>query len=440
MDAAWIIAALALLTAGLLAWLLGHAQARASRLERDITAVKEALSVRIDRAIQLRDSLLRAIDDPLLVLDAEQNILFHNPAAEALAGPNLSGKSLLEAIRQPELESLIDDARRVRGEGVARHIELNNRIYQASATVFEDATSTFEILVMRDVTEVQRLERARREMVSNVSHELSTPITAIGLLADTLVNMSTKRKSKKARKMAADIRREADTLTQLVQEMRDLSLIESGQMLVRLMPTDLEAIVSAAVDPLLPLAENKEQELSIFVPEGVRVLADEVQVQRAIKNLVHNAIKFSPPGGKINVSATVSDQEAKIAIKDTGPGIAPDQQARIFERFYQVDRARRGGTGLGLAIVRHIVLAHGGRVWVESQEGFGATFYIALALADELPSLSADKVQSITRPADGAGDNAAHAAGVSPASDSLPLTPAPLSPSNGTPPTAVPQN
>ena len=193
-------------------------------------------------------------------------------------------------------------------------------------------------------------------------------------------------KVKKSRKIASEIRREVNTLTQLVQEMRDLSLIESGQMPVRLTPDNLLDIITAGVEPLLTLAENKEQTITIDVPGDILVLADDLQIRRAVKNIVHNAVKFSPNGGQIHITATTTEDEAIIAVKDTGPGIPAADLERIFERFFQVDRARRTGTGLGLAIVRHIVLAHGGRVWVESVEGAGATFYFALALAESVPA------------------------------------------------------
>lgn len=220
-------------------------------------------------------------------------------------------------------------------------------------------------------------------MVANVTHELSTPITAIGLLAETLFNVAQTEKPKKLRKLAKDIRVELETLTHLVEEMRDLSLIESGQMPVRLMPTDLLGIVQATIEQLQPLAEGKNHNTNLDIVPGILVLADERQIQRAIKNILHNAIKFTPAGGQIHLKATTNDNEAILAVTDNGPGIPADDLPRVFERFFQVDRARHDGTGLGLAIVRHIVLAHGGRTWAESTQGQGATFYITLALAEK---------------------------------------------------------
>ncbi len=280
----------------------------------------------------------------------------------------------------------------VRGEGVDQRIELDRHIFHARMVASANQQHPFEILVLRDVTQIQRLERARREMVSNITHELNTPITAIGLLADTLLNLTEQGKTKKTRKMAHDIRREVDTLTQLVQEMQDLSLIESGQMPVRLMTTDLRQIVHTSVEPLLALAENKRQSITIDVPQDLLVLADERTIQRAIKNIVHNAVKYTPLGGRVQIAATTTVDEAIIRVSDNGPGIPATDLPRIFERFYQVDRARRDGTGLGLAIVRHIVMAHGGRAWAESVEGQGATFFVSLALADTpIPALAKER-------------------------------------------------
>jgi two-component system phosphate regulon sensor histidine kinase PhoR len=384
---AWTIAAVCLVTSLILAWRLRKTLLRAQLAEQKAGRIERTLTAKVEETNRLRDGVLKAVDDALLVLDTNQRILFANPAAEALLGQNPVGETLIGAMRHPELEALIEDARVVgSGEGVERRIEYDRHILHARAIASQNNhNGPFEVLTLRDVTELQRLERARRDLVSNITHELSRPITSIGLLADTLLDVANRGKTKKTRKMAKDIRRETDTLTQLVQEIRDLSMIESGQMLVRLTPTDLLAIIQVCAEHLLALAENKHETIQIDVPEGIYVLADFTQIQRAINNILHNAIKFSPDGESIQVTASISNDEVIIAVSDHGPGIPKEELPRVFERFYQVDRARREGTGLGLAIVRHIVQAHGGRVWVESIEGQGATFYIALALAEPNP-------------------------------------------------------
>lgn len=336
----------------------------------------------MNRANELRDVIITTIDDALLVLSSTQKILYANPAAEVLIGRSPINETLMGVLPNPDLEALLDDAQKLRGEAVERRIEYHKRILHARVIAPTRDDQPFQVLTLRDVTHVQRLERARREMVSNITHELGTPITAISLLAETLINMGQAEKPKRLRKMLKDILRETNTLTHLVQEMRDLSLIESGQMPIRLTPTDLLHVVQLTVEPLHTLAESKIQQVDVNVPYDIAVLADERQIQRAIKNILHNAIKFTPEQGKIQVSASVNESEAILSVKDSGPGIPLEDLPRIFERFFQVDRARRDGTGLGLAIVRHIVQAHGGRTWAESTPGEGATFYIALALAD----------------------------------------------------------
>ncbi len=355
---------------------------RMRRLERQLSSGDQRLRAELGRAYWQRDGVLKAIDDALLVLDADRRVLVANPAAQALLGTNAEGQPLIQAVNNPKIEELVEAAQLVRGEGVERRIEFGQRILNARAVALQNGANQLEVLFLRDVTEIQRLERARREMVANISHELSTPITAMGLLADTLLEIAGREKPKRLRKMAADIKREVDTMAQLVQEMRDLALIESGQMPIRLTATPLAEAVQASVEPLRTLAESKEQTITISVPGEISVLADAFQIERALRNIIHNAVKYTPERGLIEISAETTDDEAIIAVRDNGPGIAPEDLPRVFERFYQADRARRSGTGLGLAIVRHIVLAHGGRVWAESVEGQGATFYVALALAD----------------------------------------------------------
>jgi two-component system phosphate regulon sensor histidine kinase PhoR len=178
---------------------------------------------------------------------------------------------------------------------------------------------------------------------------------------------------------------EVDALTQMVQELLELSRIESGRAPLHLVPVPVSGVVLPPVERLRPQAERAGLTLTVTLPPGLpSVLADAERVQQVVTNLVHNAVKFTPPGGQVTVSAEGAEDEVVIKVRDTGVGIPLDALPRIFERFYKADRARSGGgTGLGLAIARHIVQAHGGRIWVESVEGHGSTFYFSLLVAGE---------------------------------------------------------
>lgn len=370
-----------LLIIGGLGGTLWKVRKRAQLLERQVQQtehLRQGMSKQLHETIILRDALLQIVDDALLVMNSKHQILFVNPAAEKLLGDNLVGQTLIRATRQHELESLLQEAREEITEIPEQRIELNGRNIQARASITSPTEPvTFELMALRDMTEVIRLSRARRDMVANISHELRTPVTAIGLLIDTLLNGAID-KPRRSKKMLTDARYQLDTLTQLVEEMRDLSRIESGQMPIILMPTPLTAIVEGSVDPLRPLAERKQLNIVIEIPPNVCVLADLQPIQRALKNIVHNAVKFTPEGGQIKLYVIVNEEDVTVAVNDNGAGIPAEDLPRIFERFFQADRSRHEGTGLGLAIARHIILAHSGRIWVESKESQGATFFFTL--------------------------------------------------------------
>ncbi|MBI4769920.1 MAG: hypothetical protein HY784_05760 [Chloroflexi bacterium] len=174
---------------------------------------------------------------------------------------------------------------------------------------------------------------------------------------------------------------EVEALQQLAQELLDLAQIESGRALVRLVPVPVSELVSAPVERLRPQAERKGQQVEVDVSAELVALADEEQVRRAIGNLLHNAIKFTPQGGRVRLRAQAAGDDVLVEVSDSGPGIPPEDLPRVFERFFRGDRARAGGgTGLGLAIARHVVEAHGGRIWAESEgrPGKGAVFRFTL--------------------------------------------------------------
>lgn len=250
-------------------------------------------------------------------------------------------------------------------------------------------------LAIHDVTELQRLGRARRDFVANISHELRTPLASMQLLIETLLNKEVLDDRKIRLEIIDKISTQVEALGQLAQELLDLSLIESGKMPLKLASYPLRDIVEEQLKRLLPQAERKNIHLTLQVDPEINVLADQTMVGRVLSNLLHNAIKFTDRGQvtitaerchTIDVTHNAADLDetwVKVGVSDTGVGIPPDQLARIFERFYKLDRARKqSGTGLGLAIARHIVEAHGGRIWAENNKTSGVTFYFSLPVED----------------------------------------------------------
>jgi two-component system phosphate regulon sensor histidine kinase PhoR len=228
---------------------------------------------------------------------------------------------------------------------------------------------------------LQRLERMRRDFVANVSHELRTPLASIRLLIETLL-AGAKDDPEVAGRMLNQVIGEVDAVTQLAQELLDLSMIESGQMPMQFARASLYQVVEEQVQHFEPQAQQKQITLTITVPDTLMAELDRKMIGRALGNLLHNAIKFTPNKGRIAIEAALEDGQITLRVADSGPGIPAEDLPRIFERFYKVDRARgKGGTGLGLAIARHVVEAHGGRIWATSTPGKGATFYFSLPVS-----------------------------------------------------------
>jgi two-component system phosphate regulon sensor histidine kinase PhoR len=255
---------------------------------------------------------------------------------------------------------------------------------QAIATPFTEADAEGYLVILQDLTRIRRLETIRRDFISNISHELRTPLAGLKALVDTLRGGAIKDQPA-AKRFLKRMDAEVDTLTQMVEELLELSRIESGLVPLRLAPTPVSEVVIPPVERLRPQAERAGLELIARVPpELPGVITDVDRARLVLVNLVHNAVKFTPPGGRVVVSAELAAQESErdeviLSVQDTGVGIPADDLPRIFERFYKADRARSGGgTGLGLAIAKHVVQGHGGRIWAESVEGEGSTFFFTL--------------------------------------------------------------
>ncbi len=232
-------------------------------------------------------------------------------------------------------------------------------------------------LVLEDVSELRRLQRIRAEFIDNLSHELRTPLTTISLLAETAAK-DAESASPKLRDRIAKIEVETSHLTQMVNELLDLSRIESGTSQLLLDDVDMVKVVRSTAERLRMFAERQGLRIVVDTPDHVALVrGDEDRLGQVLVNLLHNAVKFSPNGGEIVVGLREAPDVLTIWVTDPGVGVPRADLVRIFERFYKVDRARvrgRGGTGLGLSIVRHVVESHGGRIWAESEEGSGSTF------------------------------------------------------------------
>ena len=370
---------LGLLGALLALGLVGRAARR--RLVRSLRDARErcaAAQAAAERAQERLGWLEAVVEEMLLVVDDELRVLYSNPAAEAFFTPAPGADTLITYSRSLELERLAADA--LQGgpsEGLERTLHLVDRACRAVAHPVAGGVA----LAVHDVAEMQRLTRARQDLIANLSHELRTPLTSLRLLADTLLAPAGQDPAV-ARDLAEKVAAEVALLQEMTEEMLDLAAIESGQQVVRLVAVPLAEVVAEPLKRSEQAARRRGIRLQSEIPADLKVLADPAQAARAVRNVLENAVKFSPPQGEIVLRAAERPGEGRVVltVADGGPGIPPDELERVFERFFRGDRARVApGTGLGLAIARHILRAHGGRIWAENRPApeSGALFHLA---------------------------------------------------------------
>lgn len=358
-----------------------HIHTRSIRIESLQRRLRYA-EAQIERHDQALRTLIDASFDCLIVIDRRRHVTLINRAARLFFNvPEVPDHplTLIEVTRQHILENLV--ARAVEShEQIEDQLDIDGRSFKVRAVSANDEA----LIIMEDVTDLLRLTRARRDMVANISHELRTPISTIRLLVDTL-NQKVERGQTIDAKPLRKISAETDSLQNLVQELHDLSMIESGRALLRLIELPLSAIVSDALGRMTSQIEKKKISVVNQVADSLRVLADPDQTRRVLTNLISNAVKFTPVNGTITFDASERDELVTMRVSDTGIGIPTHERKRVFERFYQIDNARtnmHGGTGLGLSIARHIVEAQGGTIWVEGVDPQGACLCFTLSSAD----------------------------------------------------------
>jgi two-component system phosphate regulon sensor histidine kinase PhoR len=358
----------------------------------------EAQRDRIDGLIQANRQFATVLDhmaDGVLITDDLGGVMFINPAACRLLNTterDALGKSFAAIVRHHSLIELWQRCRDERVEQVEA-VEISPKLFlQAVATPFRRGDADGYVIIFQDLTQVRRLQIMRRDFISNLSHELRSPLASLRAVVETLLDGAVS-DPPAAERFLQQAEGEIDVMTQMVEELTELSQIESGQIRLRLAPTAVDELVDAPLERLRPQAEAAGLSLEVdLVPGLPAVLVDRERVRQVVTNLVHNAIKFTPPGGRVLITAVEEPggdgraAEVVIEVRDTGVGIPKVDLPRVFERFYKSDRARtrgRGGTGLGLAIARHIVESHDGRVWVKSKEGKGSSFYFSLPVAEQ---------------------------------------------------------
>lgn len=359
-------------------------------LAASLNNMARRLKENIDQITEERNKLaaiLSSMDEGVLAIDRQGNIILINPVVEKLfrvTAEEAVGRNVIEVIRNYELERLI---RKALEENIHQAVEMSflmpdPRIFRVQLVPLRRGEEMAGIVVvLRDISELRRLEQMRSEFVANVSHELRTPLTSIRGFTETLLDGALEDPTV-ARHFLQIIHDEAERLTRLINDLLSLSTLESRRREPNRKLLDWHRLVGEVVSMLAPLVQGKNLEVEVKVAEDLPpVPADRDMMGQMLINLLDNAIKYTPDGGKIKVAVWGEGDNLVLQVADTGIGIPPESLPRIFERFYRADKARSrelGGTGLGLAIVKHIVEAHGGRIEVESRVNGGTSFTVYL--------------------------------------------------------------
>jgi two-component system phosphate regulon sensor histidine kinase PhoR len=348
--------------------------------------MSEQIKFRIDEVLRNKsrlEAVLLSMFEGVVVVDSNSTIVLMNQALRDFLyiQENPVGKRLLEAIRNVEIQEIVDSTLKLQKGVTSREISLvfpEERILLVHGTpVIRENTVEGGVFVFHDITELRKLEKIRQDFVANVSHELRTPISSIKGYAETLLEGALNEK-KTAKSFLEIIHLDANRLAQLIDDLLDLSKIESGKLSLELKPCSITSIVDKVLVRLKRSIKDKSIVIHKDIPRALpNVLADEAGIIQVLFNLIDNAIKYNRQKGEITIQARSKDVFVQVDISDTGVGIPEKDLPRIYERFYRVDKARSrelGGTGLGLSIVKHIVQAHQGEVNVHSILGQGSTF------------------------------------------------------------------
>ena len=326
-------------------------------------------------------AMLDSMQEAVVAITPEGYVRWSNSVMQRISGTQIHpGRSLVHSVRDPELLACVHGALE-RGEvcyGRASSLA-PGRVFEINAAPLPSGGA---LAVLHDVTGIEAAQKSRREFVANVSHELRTPLTSIQGYVETLIE-DPNPKPETTREFLGVILKNATRMNRLTEDLLALASVESPDYKLSLQPTHSNVLVKDAIDSLGGIVVDSGVKLQSGGAPDSLVMADPDAMNQVFGNLIENALKYAKVGKRIRVGAKLLESEVQFTVQDFGPGIASEHLERIFERFYRIDKARSresGGTGLGLAIVKHIVLAHGGRIWAESELGAGVVFRFALPL------------------------------------------------------------
>lgn len=402
-SAWWVVTGVVILVAAWFAWRYYKLrreidrfanQVRAQTIDSKVKELENLVSAVIsvvtdfDTRYSILDSerarlatVLEQMTDGVLIADSQGIIQFANPAASRLFQTSEPiDRSIAEVVRHHQLVETwrrSQQSRQMQSESV----ELPTRHQYLQLVVIPDQHTSGSLLLVQDLTRIRRLETVRRDFISNISHEIRTPLASLKALTETLQDGALD-DPPAARHFIDQIQVEVDALTQMATELLELSRIESGRLSLDLRPIPPADLLLSASKRMRLQAERAGLKLRVECANDLlSVNIDLQRLEQVLVNLIHNAVKFSRAGGEIVLTAEPGHGEVRFAVRDTGIGIPLYDVPRIFERFYRVDKSRTGsGTGLGLSIAKHIVEAHGGKIWAESVEGQGSTFFFTIPI------------------------------------------------------------
>jgi len=331
-------------------------------------------------------TILSSLADGVIITDNEGAVVRANPAAEKLFGfkkDEALGRHFIEVVHDYEIDELLRSCLKTKCEQTTQlESGTPSRFLRIIALPLKTDRSTTGVLVLfQDLTELRSLQTMRRELVGNISHELRTPLSTIKAIVETLKDGAIY-DQEMVGGFLTSIDSEVDRMTQIVAELTELSRIETGKAEFKLEETNLNLLVKETIAQLSPYAERQGVAVATDLSDKLpQVTADRERIRQVVTNLLHNAIKFSPQGGRVVISTRQEGGYVSVSIADKGIGIAKEDLLHVFERFYKADKSRSGGgTGLGLAIAKHVVQAHGGKISVQSEEGKGSVFSFTLPL------------------------------------------------------------